>query len=91
MSRELDSTEIAIQQKAQQLLEAFQALADLSNELNIANLLIELEILSLQLQDDSQFINPTHGIVKLHDISISYLELINLQLKEMIPTKQVAN
>jgi uncharacterized protein YecA (UPF0149 family) len=89
MARELDPKEIAIQRKAQQLLEALQALADLSNELNIPKLVIELEVLSLQLEGDSNLMSPTHGIAKLYDELISAIGLVHTKLTEINLAAQV--
>jgi hypothetical protein len=89
MDIELDSTETQIYQKSNQLLEALQALAHLSNELNIHNLVLELEVLSLQLQGDSKLISPTLGITKLYDELIVDRELFHTKLTEINLAAQV--
>lgn len=80
MARELDYTEIAIQENVQQLLAALQALAKLSNDLNIHNLVIQLEALSRQLEGDSKLISPTHDIAQLYDELIASRELFHTNL-----------
>ena len=89
MARELDSTEIAIQKKTQQLLEALQAVARLSNERNIDILVTDLEGLSIQLEGDSKLIKSTHGIAKLYDELIACRELFHTQLTEINLAAQV--
>jgi hypothetical protein len=89
MDRELDSTEIAIQENVQQLLAALQALAHLSNELNIHNLVLELEVLSLQLQGDSKLIDSTQGITGLYETVVANVDLLHTKLKTINLTQQV--
>jgi|GEM_PF-1014935 len=86
MDRELDS---AIQENVQQLLAALQALAKLSKDLNIYDLVLQLEVLSLQLEGDSNLISPTHGIAKLYDKLIACRDLFHTKLTEINLAAQV--
>ncbi len=81
MERALDSTELQIQEKAQQLLAGLQELAQGSKKQNIPALIQDIELLSLILQDDSQFIARTEDITKLYDEAVKNMELIYIKLE----------
>jgi hypothetical protein len=83
MDKELGSLELQIQEKAKQLLEGLQALAHLSNELNIPELVLALEFLSLMLPGDSKLISSTQGTTKLYDELIACRELFHTKLTEI--------
>lgn len=89
MSRELYSTEIQIYEKSKQLLDALQALANLSNELNIPKLVLELEVLSLELQGDNTLIESTQGITGLYETAVANVELLHNNLATINLAKQV--
>jgi hypothetical protein len=81
VERALDSTELQIQEKAQQLLAGLQELAQGSKKQNIPALIQDIELLSLILQDDSQFIARTEDITKLYDEAVKNMELIYIKLE----------
>lgn len=87
MARELDPTEIQIYEKSQQLLEGLNVIAKTSNELNIPELVLELEVLSLQLQGDSNLIESTRGIKELYETAVANVDLLHTKLATIKLTK----
>ena len=81
MARELDSLELQIQEKVASLLKGLQALAQVSNEQNIPALIQDIELLSLTLPGDSQFIGYTQHIQKIYDEAVSNMVLIHTNLQ----------
>jgi hypothetical protein len=87
VERELDSTEIQILSKSAQILIGLQELAELANKHNIPNLIQDMEVLSLMLPEDSQFIESTKYIKKLYDEAVINMESIYTNLQS-IPQSQ---
>lgn len=84
MSRELDSSEFKITEKAAHLLRILQLLAQVSKEQNMSALIQDIEVLSLTLPGDSQFIEYTQQIQELYDEAVSNIELIYTKLQFIV-------
>ncbi len=88
VERELDSSELKIQEKAAQILTGLEELARLANKHNIPNLIQDMEVLSLMLPGDSQLIASTQDIKELYDGAVSNMELIYTNLQSIPQSKE---